>query len=269
MKDVDLIFPDCILDREKGFREVLRKLAAAARAGKDIPLDQNLTLSWPEGAFIYNPSKETELLGRGVAAGQLPGYAVLDMFHAFRVLMRELLCYRQYLEDWTPGEGSTAVERKRQLQQIATQQLAEGLDRAILRHLLPNASFDLTKKVEWLVGLERLQQCFRERLGLISIEDIAPPGEQYSEKGGDSFTIQWITYRVFVDGEPAWFVPSGTDPKAVKEDFQIVERSWKEGEQITITAEESQYIAMGLRLLTNDVIQEFVAESERIARSKE
>jgi len=134
------------------------------------------------------------------------------------------------------------------------------------RLLVEHPSSELQGRMRWLEGIYRVRNCLAHRLGKVEIVDVKPPGAPLdSVKDTDTLKAVWLSLKATADGQEMVNFPHQiTGPGKVDIGFEEYEREWKIGDQIEITAQECQFVAISLSLLGKQVFFDFVREMNSV-----
>ena len=199
---------------------------------------------------------------RREAEGLLPRFSLISLVSRFETHLRLLLLQRRVLEELrTPGmkmvpQGLWGILRR------VYEEMRSGPVIVCTRLLVEHPSSGLQGRMKWLEGIYRVRNCLAHRLGKVEIVDVKPPGAPLDGvKDTDTLRAAWLRLKATADGkEMVNFPHQITELGKVEIEFEEYEREWRVGDQIDVTAQESQFVAISLSLLGEQVFLDFVRE---------
>lgn len=203
---------------------------------------------------------------RREAEGLLPRFSFISLVSRFETHVRALLLQRRVLEELRGPGVKMMPQRLWGILRRVNEEVRSGPVIVCSRLLVEHPSSDLRGKMKWLEGIYRVRNCLAHRLGKVEIIDVKPPGAPLDTvKDTDTLRAVWLRLRATSDGQEMVNFPHQiTGPGNVDVKFEEYEREWKIRDQIDITAQECQFVAISLSLLGNQVFVDFVQEMNAV-----
>jgi len=204
---------------------------------------------------------------RREAPGLCSRFSLISMVSRFESFTESLLLQRRVLEELkTEGVKMSGKKMWEILRSVQRDIRRLSPSQVTLQLLVENPSGELSARVDWLVGINRVRNCLAHRLGIVQMEDVRKPGQSIENvQANDTLRVRWLRIKPLVDGQEIKSFPyqgkgDGKGEMKVEVMFEEYEREWKIGDIIHITPGDCQNIATSLSLLGTRVLSEFENE---------
>jgi len=179
---------------------------------------------------------------------------------------QDLLLQRRVLEDLKDGQRMNPGKMWSLLKKVHTES-KQGPVKLCSELVVQKPSSSLLARMTWLDGVYRIRNCLAHRLGQVQIVDVKPPGKSLEETSDDdTLKVTWLKIEASVNGNKIESFPHHGGGE-MQIHFREIEREWRVGEKIQITADDCQAIAMSLSMLGNQLLQDFLTEMNQILRT--
>lgn len=262
----DLIFPDDARNTVGSLKNGLKYDAAYSLLGihaKDALLPDDA----PDfSVFIRASGRDEDEAVRRDAVGLIARAALISMIGRLDGALANLLLQRRVLEE-IGGSGAKmdSASLWAILKRVAKESRA-GPRAMCGTYVVANPSENLSKRLEWLDGIVRVRNCLAHRNGLVSMEDVKPPGIPLEEtEDGDRLAVIWMRAKATVEGQE---IDSSNAALASGREllisFEDRSNEWSIGDSIDITPEDCQAIAMTLSSLSGHLLADFEREMSEV-----
>jgi hypothetical protein len=264
----DLVYPDDARRTVDSLLSGLRYDAAVAvsgRALKKLPLP-GVGPDFTTGIRLGD--RKDDEAARRDAEGLLGRFALISMVSRVEVHAQNLLLQRRVLEEL--GSSGRRMESGRMWSIIKSvqQEARRGPVKLCSELVVTRPSPPLLARMNWLSGVYRVRNCLAHRLGQVQIVDVTPPGKALEETTDqDTLKVVWLRPVAFLNGkEIQGFPHKGGGNLQIS--FREFEREWSIGQQIDVTSDDCQAIAISLSMLATEVSRCFEAEMDEFLRSQ-
>ena len=188
-------------------------------------------------------------------------FSLISMISRFEIHAQHLLLQRRIIEHLKgPGKRMDGPNMWRILIHVQQEskpgpvKMCDGL-------IVVDPSAALKEKMAWLEGLYRIRNCLAHRLGSVQMVDVKPTGVRLDKtKDNDTLKTVWLRPRFSVDGREVKLPYTSTEAAQGTLGFDTYVREWKIGEQINVSPDECEAIAISLSMLGNQLQADFEGE---------
>lgn len=229
-----------------------------------LPVEGRPDFSSP---FRVSGRREDEMVRRD-APGLLSRFSLVSMISRIDSNMQNLLLQRHVLEELRgPDKKMTPTAMWRILKTVQKESRFGGPVKLCSQLVVTKPSPALTSRMKWLAGLVNVRNCLTHRLGLVSMEDVKPPGASIEDTTeSDRLRAIWLQPKMFLNGKEIT-LPHKNDTGSGAQltvEFNEYEREWKIGDHIEVTPSDCQAICLSLQSLANHILVDFEREMNLI-----
>lgn len=236
-------------------------IAITGRALKKLPLP-DVGPDFTTGVRLGGRTDDEAV--RRDAEGLLARLALISMVSRVEVHAQNLLLQRRVLEELGATGRRMAPGRMWSILKCVHEEAKRGPVKLCSELVVTKPSPALLARMRWLEGVYRVRNCLAHRLGQVQIIDVKPTGKSLEETTDqDTLKVVWLKPVAILNGKEITAFPHKGGGN-LRVSFRELEREWGIGQQIDVTSEDCQAIAMSLSMLATQLSGCFEAEMNEL-----